>query len=40
MLNLFEHIAYTEQKENHGTMILDGVLPPFYISVGSYYHVW
>ena len=25
MLNLFEYIAYTEQKENHITMILDGV---------------
>ena len=24
-LNLFEYIAYTEQGENNGTMILDGV---------------
>ena len=25
MLKVFEYIAYTEQGENYGTMILDGV---------------
>ena len=34
---VFGYIAYTEQSENRGTMIVHGVCYSVYTPVGSYY---